>query len=535
MLELKRTALNQKEAWANIDVALPEFDIDVVEKNTKERATWVHFGAGNIFRGFIANAYQKVLNEGLADTGIVAAETFDFEIIDKVYKPFDNLALLVLMKSTGEFEKTVVGSITESITTDQERPEDYARLTEIFENPSLQMASFTITEKGYAITTSDGEYLDIIKKDLENGIDHPVHTMSIITALAYKRFKKGGHPLTFVSMDNCSHNGDKVKEAVFTIADEWFKRGYVEQEFIDYIKDESKITFPLTMIDKITPRPSEDIKESLENDGLSNMDPIITDKNSYIAPYVNAEITEYLIIEDKFTNGRPKLEEAGVIFTDRETVNRVETMKVTTCLNPLHTALAVTGCLLGYTLVADEVKDPLLATLINKIGYEEGLKVVVDPGIIDPKEFIDEVVNERFANPYIPDTPQRIATDTSQKVGIRFGETIKSYAESDTLDPKDLTAIPLALAAWVRYLIGVDDKGQTFELSSDPLMDELQDLVEGIQLGDEEVNIKPLLEKESIFGLDLYAIGLGEKIERFFLEMLAGPGAVRNTLEKYLE
>lgn len=535
MLELKRKALDQKDAWAEIDVALPKFDIDAVQKNTVERPTWIHFGAGNIFRGFVANAYQKVLNKGLADTGIVAVDSFDFEVIDKVYTPFDNLTMLVLMKATGEFEKTVVGSIVEAITTDPQRSEDFNRLTDIFENPSLQMVSFTITEKGYAITTPDGEYIGVIKKDLESGIEHPIHTMSIITAFAYKRFKKGGYPLTFVSMDNCSHNGDKVKAAVHTIADEWLKRGYVEQDFIDYIKDESKVTFPLSMIDKITPRPSQDVQESLEKDGLSNMDVIITDKNSYMAPFVNAEISEYLVIEDKFTNGRPKLEEAGVIFTDRETVNRVETMKVTTCLNPLHTALAVTGCLLGYTLIADEVKDPILARLINKIGYEEGLKVVVNPGIIDPKEFIDEVVNERFANPFIPDTPQRIATDTSQKVGIRFGETIKSYAASDTLDPKELTAIPLALAAWVRYLLGVDDKGQNFDLSSDPLMEELQKLMADIQLGDQEANIKPLLEKESIFGLDLYSVGLGEKIEGFFLEMLAGPGAVRNTLEKYLK
>lgn len=534
MLELKRMALEEKEAWQKIDVALPKFDIDAIQKNTKERPEWVHFGAGNIFRGFVAHAYQKVLNKGLADTGIIAAESFDFEIIDKVYKPFDDLTMLVLMKANGEFEKTVIGSVADSLTTDQGKPENFARLTEVFEKESLQMVSFTITEKGYAVTASNGDYLDIIKQDFENGAEQPVHTMSIVTALAYKRFKKGGYPLTFVSMDNCSHNGDKVKEAVHTIAEEWQKRGHVEQGFVDYIKDESKITFPLTMIDKITPRPSEDVKQNLEKDGLANMDVIITDKNSYVAPFVNAEITEYLVIEDTFTNGHPKLEEAGVIFTDRETVNRVETMKVTTCLNPLHTALAVTGCLLGYTLIADEVKDPLLTKLIKKIGYDEGLKVVVDPGIIDPKEFIDEVVNERFANPFIPDTPQRVATDTSQKVGIRFGETIKSYVASDTLDPKDLTAIPLALAAWVRYLIGVDDKGEPFELSSDPLMDELQDLVKGIELGDEEANIKPLLKKESIFGLDLYAAGLGEKIEGFFLEMLVGPGAVRKTLENYL-
>lgn len=118
------------------------------------------------------------------------------------------------------------------------------------------------------------------------------------------------------------------------------------------------------------------------------MEVIVTSKNTYTAPFVNAEISEYLVIEDKFTNGRPALEEAGIIFTDRDTVNNVETMKVTTCLNPLHTALAVSGCLLGYTLIADEMKDDTLRKFVEIIGYKEGLPVVVDPGILSPKQFL---------------------------------------------------------------------------------------------------------------------------------------------------
>ncbi len=534
MITLSQKALEQEEKWRDIGVTLPEFNRIQIQKNTEERPTWVHFGAGNIFRGFVAHGHQKILNKGLTDTGIVAVESFDFEVIDKVYKPFDDLTMLVLMKATGEFEKTIVGSIVESRKTDAKCPEDGQRLVEIFENPSLQMASFTITEKGYSITTAEGAYLPIIQKDLENGIEQPIHTMSIITALVYKRFKKGKYPMTLVSMDNCSHNGDKLKQAVQTIGKEWQKRGFVEEEFIDYLENSGKIAFPLSMIDKITPRPSEMVQKNLEEDGLTQMDVIVTEKKSYMAPFVNAEVSEYLVIEDTFTNGRPKLEAAGVIFTDRETVNRVETMKVTTCLNPLHTALAVTGCLLGYTRISDEVKDETLAKLIHKIGYDEGLKVVVHPGIIEPKAFIDEVVNERFANPFIPDTPQRIATDTSQKVGIRFGETLKAYKESDVLDGTKLVAIPLALAAWIRYLVGVDDQGQEMELSPDPLMEDLKCAMKNTHLGDEKIDIRSLLENERIFGLNLYEAGLGEKIEQLVLEMLAGTGAVRQTLEKYL-
>ena len=531
---LSKGAIKNREAWEAVDVKLPEFDIDEVSKNTKERPKWVHFGAGNIFRGFIAKAHQILLDNKKVDTGIVAVESFDFEIIDKVYKPYDNLTLLVLMNANGDFDKTVIGSITEAITADKNRTEDYNRLVEIFESPSLQMASFTITEKGYSLTDAAGEYIGVVQKDIENGPQNPLHTMSLVTALAYRRYQKGQYPMTFVSMDNCSNNGDRIKEAVLTIAKEWLERGFVGEGFIDYLQDEEKITYPLSMIDKITPRPSETVKEALTQQGIEGMDIIVTAKNSYMAPFVNAEVSEYLVIEDKFTNGRPPLEEAGIIFTDRETVNKVETMKVTTCLNPLHTALAVTGCLLGYNLIADEMKDPLLRKLVEKIGYDEGLKVVVDPKIINPKEFLDEVVNERFSNPFIPDTPQRIATDTSQKVGIRFGETIKSYVKSQDLDPADLVGIPLAIAAWCRYLLGIDDNGNEFTISPDPLADTLQGILKGVSLGATTSNVNEILSNETIFGVNLYEVGLGEKIESMFYEMLEGQGAVRRTLEKHL-
>jgi fructuronate reductase len=162
------------------------------------------------------------------------------------------------------------------------------------------------------------------------------------------------------------------------------------------------------------------------------------------------------------------LDQAGVYLTDRETVERVEKMKVCTCLNPLHTALAVFGCLLGFKSIADEMKDACLKKLVEKIGYEEGLPVVVHPGILNPEDFIREVIEVRFPNPYIPDTPQRIASDTSQKIGIRFGETIKAYCSRKDLDVMALKYIPLAIAGWCRYLLGVDDSGSQMQLSPDP-------------------------------------------------------------------
>ncbi|SHH94660.1 mannitol dehydrogenase family protein [Clostridium grantii] len=532
-MKLNLNELKNTQCWEKANIILPKFDYDKIKASTKENPTWVHFGAGNIFRGFVAKAHQNLLDKKLADTGIIAVETFDYEVIEKVYEPCDNLALVVLMNSDGSFDKTVVASIVEGITTKMDNG-DYDRLVKAFENPSLQMASFTITEKGYALKDFSGQFFSFVKSDLEKGPASPTHAMSVVTALVYKRYLKGKYPMALVSMDNCSHNGDKVKEAVITIAKEWQNRGFVEKGFVDYITDEKKITFPLSMIDKITPRPAEVVKEALEKDGVEDIEVVITSKNTYMAPFVNAEVCEYLVIEDKFPNGRPALEESGILFTDRETVNNVETMKVTTCLNPLHTALAVTGCLLGHTLIADEMKDDTLKKLVEKIGYDEGLPVVLDPKILSPKKFIDEVVNERFANPYIPDTPQRIATDTSQKVGIRFGETIKSYVKDESLDAKNLVGIPLAIASWCRYLMGVDDKGNEMILSSDPMIDTLKNTMDKIKMRDTSADLSEILSNKDIFGVNLYEIGLGNKIENMFLKMIKEPGAVRTTINMYL-
>lgn len=532
-MKLTINDLKNTEAWKQAGIKLPTFNYDKVKENTAGNPTWVHFGAGNIFRGFVARAYQQLLNEGVVDKGIIAAETFDFEVIEKIYEPFDNLALVTLMNSDGSFDKTVVASIVEGITTKKDNG-DYNRLVQAFENPSLQMASFTITEKGYALKDFSGQFFSFVQKDIEMGPEAATHAMSVVTALVYKRFLKNATPLALVSMDNCSHNGDKVKDAVITIAKEWQQRGYVSSDFVEYVLDPNKISYPLSMIDKITPRPADVVKENLEKDGLTEMDVVITSKNTYMAPFVNAEICEYLVIEDVFPNGRPPLEKAGMLFCDRETVNKVETMKVTTCLNPLHTALAVTGCLLGYTLIADQMQDETLKKLVNQIGYVEGLPVVVDPKILNPKQFIDEVINQRFSNPYIPDTPQRIATDTSQKLGIRFGTTIKSYVEETELNPENLIGIPLAIASWLRYLMAIDDKGNNFELSPDPMMATLKETMDHIHMGDVTVDLKAILSNKHIFGSDLYAVGLGEKIENIFVEMISGVGAVRNTLDRYL-
>ena len=319
------------------------------------------------------------------------------------------------------------------------------------------------------------------------------------------------------------------------LAKGWCENGSVEKGFNDYINNRNKVSFPWTMIDKITPRPDASVEAMLKSDGVEDLEPVITSKNTYVASFVNAEETGYLVIEDSFPNGRPALEKGGVIFTDRETVDKVEKMKVCTCLNPLHTALAIFGCILGYEKISDEMKDVELVKLIEGIGYKEGLPVVVDPGVLNPSEFIDTVLKVRLPNPFMPDTPQRIATDTSQKLAIRFGETIKNYKKTG-LDLKNLRLIPLVYAGWLRYLMGIGDDGKAFELSFDPLLETVRPYVDKIRLGDTvgDDRLHELLSNEKIFGINLYDVGLADRTVVYFNELIAGEGAVRKTLKKYV-
>lgn len=385
------------------------------------------------------------------------------------------------------------------------------------------------------MTNAKSELLPDVAADFVAGPEKPVSYMGKVSALLYARYNAGQKPIAMVSTDNCSHNGDKLYAAVSSFAKAWVQNGKADADFLAYI-DSAKVSFPWSMIDKITPRPDASVEKILREEGVEELEPVITSKNTYVAPFVNAEETEYLVIEDDFPNGRPKLEEGGILFTDRETVDKVEKMKVCTCLNPLHTCLAIFGCLLGYHKISDEMQDEELVKLVKIVGYREGLPVVINPEILNPREFIDTVLRVRVPNPFMPDTPQRIATDTSQKLAIRFGETIKAYQADSERKVDDLHMIPLVLAGWLRYLMAVDDSGKPFELSSDPLLETLCPQMAKLKLGDVDVEevLRPIMENDKIFGVNLYEVGLADKVCSYFRELAAEPGAVRRTLQKYV-
>lgn len=151
-MRLNYQGLQNTRAWENIGVVLPKYDWQKVCASTEDNPVWLHFGAGNIFRGFIAGLQSTLLDAGLTDKGIIAAETFDAEIIDKIYAPHDSMTMMVSLKPDGTTDKAIIASITQGV-----KVEEREKLRSIFISPSLQMVSYTITEKGYALRDLNGE------------------------------------------------------------------------------------------------------------------------------------------------------------------------------------------------------------------------------------------------------------------------------------------------------------------------------------------------------------------------------------------
>jgi len=555
MVFLTREGL-QDEAWQRIkaDVSV-KTGLDEMVAHTKQVPQWAHIAPSNLFVAEVAPIAQQL---GL---GIVGLETHDPQIVDEIYTYHGNLRLRVVMPPKGDNIIQVIGSVADVAYTDPSRIAGWRAALNYAKARSLQLVSITCTEKGYNIENQ------LAAGDMEMGPDkigHPSHVMAKVAAMAYERFcYTKDAPISFVSLDNCSQNGERLRDSVLKIARAWDKAGLLEGDFVGYLESD-KVGFPLTMIDRITPRPSEAVLHQLTEMGIQDLRLIHTQRDTWAASFVNTELVSYLVIQDLFPNGRPRFEDADlkpcnrvIMAPDAAIVDLVEKMKVGACLNPLHTTLATSGVILGYDSIARMMDDNVLNTWVKRQGYEEALPKVKDPGILVPKTFLDQVVTSRLTNAQLGDTPQRIATDTSQKIAPRYGGTIMAYG----VDAGRLTFIPLAIAMWCRYLAGAyegekDGKGnpvyygvadnmQLVKLSTDGgaentnlvrLAQYTSKLDSRKQLTEQMVHeaLQPILSDEKICGSNLYSNGVAQKVEIMVFEMLQGQGTVRRTIERYV-
>lgn len=236
-MKLTLEGIKNRKAWEDANIVLPNYDVEKVSKKAQDAPKWVHFGVGNIFRIFIGGIADGLLEDGNLDRGITCVETFDYDVVDKIYKPYDNLGLSVILHGDGTREYKVIGSLAEAVKAQSSNAEEWNRLKEIFTSESLQMVSFTITEKGYVLQKADGSWFPFVEADINNGPEHATGAMAVVVAMLLERYKAGKYPLALVSMDNCSQNGAKLRESVLMMAEEWEKLGFVDSDFIDYVSD----------------------------------------------------------------------------------------------------------------------------------------------------------------------------------------------------------------------------------------------------------------------------------------------------------
>lgn len=520
-------------AWQEAGVRLPAFDVPAMQAAGQADPRWLHIGPGNIFRVFLARMADDMLAAGQR-WPVTAVVPMDPAERDQQLAAHDLLTLGVTLNPDGTRDLRVIAGMSEALAT--RREEDLARTRQVITSPEVGLVSFTITEKGYAVHDSDGSLSAAVTEAIASDPHaYQPHTMALVASLLLSRFEAGGAPITLMSCDNFSHNGDKLRDSILTIAQGWEEAGSVPASFVNWLSDRTQVAFPITVIDKITPRPNASVSKDLLAAGVEDAGISVLGRTP-LAGFVNTEPTEYLIIEDAFAARapRPPFEDFGAHVVAREVCDKFEHMKVTTCLNPLHTALAEAGCLLRMPTIDAEMRDPALSALVHRLGWVESLPVVSDPGVVAPADFLREVLEVRFTNPYLPDDPARIAMDTSQKMPIRFGQTLLRYRERG-LDMSVLHGISLVVALWCRYLMGVADDGDPFAPAPDPLYDELHAHVAGLRLGEVTAEraraaLEPIISNPALFALDLTTTPLAEQVIDDFVRLTAGPGAVRATL-----
>ena len=229
-LTLTMESLRRPGDWP-ASYKLPSFDIEATARRTKEAPAWLHIGAGNIFRIFLAGLQQDLLESGSTDTGIVVYESYDEGIIPASFTPYDNLTLAVILGTDGSVKKRVIASIADAFHS------DLTRLCQVIAQPSLQMISFTVTEKGYATT------------NICLSPDKAITAMEQVTAGLLSRYQTGGPPLALVAMDNFAENGTRVANAMRAIAKAWHESNQAPSGFIEYVQAQA---YPWTMIDNHT-------------------------------------------------------------------------------------------------------------------------------------------------------------------------------------------------------------------------------------------------------------------------------------------
>jgi mannitol 2-dehydrogenase len=411
-----------KATLGDIPIAKPTYDRDEISVGI------VHFGVGGFHRAHQAMYVDSLLNDGKAkDWGIcgVGVMPADRKMAD-VLAAQDGLYTLVIEHPNGSREPRVIGSIVEY----RYAPDDPEAVVELIAAPGTRIVSLTITEGGYDVghQPTDG-----------------VSVFGLVADALARRRERGLPSVTIVSCDNIEGNGDVARQAFTTHAER------THPGLAEWMTEHTR--FPNSMVDRITPVTSPDVVEALATEfGVEDQWP------------VSAEPFTTWVLEDDFSDGRPPLEDVGVLLVDD--VTPYELMKLR-LLNASHQSLCYFAYLAGYRLVHEAAGDPLFADFLLAYMDSEGTPTLKPVPGIDLPDYKRTLI-ERFANPGVRDTIVRLCFGSSDRIPKWLLPVIRENLRSGA--PVRLSAA--TVASWARYAEGVDEQGEPIDVQ-DQLADSL--------------------------------------------------------------
>lgn len=451
------------------DIILPAYDRSSLKPGI------VHLGIGAFHRAHQAFYTEAALNKFGGDWGIIGSSLRSASVRDQLV-PQD--CLYTVVERSGDGEKLqIVGAVLDTLV----GPENPALLVAQMADSNIKIVSLTVTEKGYCHDPSSGNlnflHPDIVH-DLQN-LDRPVSAIGFLVAALKQRFDQKQKAFTLLSCDNLPNNGEVLEKVITQFAEK------ISPEFAAWIK--ANATFPCTMIDRIVPATTDEDRREIEA-RLSVNGESVRDEGMVVC-----EPFSQWVIEDKFSDGRPEWDKVGVLLVDD--VRVFEKIKLR-LLNGSHSIMAYTGYLSGFQYISEVMEQPAFVNLVKAYMAREAGETLIAPTGFDIEAYKQQL-RDRFSNRALKHRTWQIAMDGSQKLPQRLLEALREQLVGNG----HIDILCLGVAAWIRYVSGVDEKGAPIEVS-DPLAQELRAACAANQRNPAGM-VKTVVGIQKIFGTDL--------------------------------